>query len=349
VTRWFSGRSILPDAFYEFNRSGRMAWNVTRNLLTLTDNLGAVRNAALLLLPKAGGTTHFGRASSRCETRIRITSTGNLEVLSEIPQVTFTLGSSPNSLRLTAQATLPPGANEISWDFGDGSARQSGAQQQHVYAKPGRYTVTLRVVRNGRLSEFRADAVVSRSHADRIIGPLTAFPTLTRLTGADIPPGHTRVRCAVNSPANDPVIANWRIGDQGTEKGNIATFDLGPGDYTLFFTATRILKARVYCSQRHLPGPLFDFNGLSLATNRRFDVNGTDVTGTGGNPAPNALATHLFSNGVLSPVDEWTAELLPSDNACLRSVSATDVEQYGLAEIQDVVLALEYETTPENS
>lgn len=31
------------------------------------------------------------------------------------------------------------------------------------------------------------------------------------------------------------------------------------------------------------------------------------------------------------------------------SVSATDVEQYGLAEIQDAVLALEYETTPENS
>jgi hypothetical protein len=40
-----------------------------------------------------------------------------------------------NSLRLIAQATLPPGASEISWDFGDGSARQSGAGQQHMYAK----------------------------------------------------------------------------------------------------------------------------------------------------------------------------------------------------------------------
>jgi hypothetical protein len=30
----------------------------------------------------------------------------------------------------------------------------------------------------------------------------------------------------------------------------------------------------------------------------------------------------------------------------LRSVSATDVEQYSLAEIQDVVLGLEYEMVP---
>ncbi len=49
-----------------------------------------------------------------CEVRIRITSTGNLEVLSEIPQATFTLGGAANPLLLTAQATLSP-AREISW------------------------------------------------------------------------------------------------------------------------------------------------------------------------------------------------------------------------------------------
>lgn len=38
-------------------------------------------------------------------------------------------------------------------------------------------------------------------------------------------------------------------------------------------------------------------------------------------------------------------ELPLSDNAFQRSVGATDIEQYDLAEIQDVVLALEYETT----
>ena len=109
------------------------------------------------------------------------------------PEVTFTLGGAANPLLLTAQATLPPGA-EISWEFGDGSARQSGADQQHTYAKPGRYTVNLRVVRNGRLSEFQGDVVVSRSHADRLRPPVTAFPTLTRdETSTDIPAGHTRV------------------------------------------------------------------------------------------------------------------------------------------------------------
>jgi hypothetical protein len=124
---------------------------------------------------------------------------------------------------------------------------------------------------------------------------------------------------------------------------------LKPEEHTPLRVAVRALKARVYCGQRHLTGPAFDFNGLSLATNRRFNLNGTDITGVGDNPAPNALTTHLFGGGVLSPVDQWTVELPLSDNACLRSVSVTDAEQHGLAEIQDVVLALGYETTPGNS
>jgi len=61
----------------------------------------------------------------------------------------------------------------------------------------------------------------------------------------------------------------------------------------------------------------------------------------------NALSTHLFAAGLLSPVDEWTLELSLSDNAFLRSVGTADSEQISLAEIQDVVLALEYETACE--
>ena len=61
------------------------------------------------------------------------------------------------------------------------------------------------------------------------------------------------------------------------------------------------------------------------------------------------MAKHLFAEGALSPVDEWTVELPFADNAFLRSVGATDAEQYNLAEIQDVVLGLEYETTPGSS
>jgi hypothetical protein len=348
VTRWLSGQTTFPDALYEFNRSGRMAWNVTRDLLTLTDTLGAVRNVAVLLLPTPGRTNYFGRVMSHCEVQVRITATGNLQVLSEIPQVILKPAGAATPLTLTARATLPPGA-QISWDFGDGSPRQSGAAQQHSYARPGRYTVSLRVVRNGRLSEFRAEVVVSRSLTNRLRPPVTVIPQLTRETGTDIPAGHTRVVGTVNAPAGDPVIATWRVGEQGSVKGNRVTFDWKPGDYTLFFTAVRTLKARVYCTQRQLTGPGFDFNGLSLASNRRFDPNGTETTGVGDNPPANPVATHLFGSGAISPVDEWTVELPLADNACLRSVGATDVEQYDLSEIQDAVLALEYETTPASS
>ena len=135
-------------------------------------------------------------------------------------------------------------------------------------------------------------------------------------------------------------------GQQGL-KGDRATFDLKPGDYTLFFTAVRPLKARVYCTQRHLTEPTFDFNGLSLASNRRFDLNGTETTGIGDNPPANPVATHLFAEGALSPVDEWTVELPLSDNTFLRSVSATDVEQYGFAEIQDAFWRSSMKLRPE--
>lgn len=345
TTRFISARTTFPDARYEFSRSGRMVWKLTRDQLTLTDSLGALRNVAVSLLPVPEKANYFGRVMSHCEVQIRITSTGGVEVLHEIPQVRFTLGGSDAQLALTAQATLASGA-EVTWDFGDGSARQAGPTQQHRYGKPGRYIVTLRVVRNGRLSEFTSDVMVSRSHQERLTPPVTAFPMLRRETGAGIPNGHTRVVGIVDGPADDPVIANWRIGDQRSPKGNRATFDLKPGQYTLVFTAVRILKARMYCRQRHLSGSVFELKGFSLASNRRFDPSGAETTGTGQNPPANPVTKHLFAPGALSPVDEWTVEFPLADNACLRSVSASDVEQYGLTEIQDLVLGLEYETTP---
>lgn len=349
ATRFLSGQTTFPDALYEFNRSGRMAWNVTRDLLTLTETLGAVRNIAVLLMPTPGRANYFCNVMSHCQVQVRITSSGDLQVLSEIPEVSFTLGGAANPLSLSAQATLAPGAT-ISWDFGDGSARQSGSDQLHTYSKPGRFTVSLRVVRNGRLSEFQGDVVVSRSHAEGLKPPVTAFPTLTRdETSTDVPAGLTRVVGETDFATDDPVIANWRVGTEGGFKGNRATFDLKPGDHTLFFSAVRPLKARAYSSQRHVTEPVFDFSGLSLSSNRRFDLDGTEITGVAPNPQPNLVVNHLFGNGALSPVDEWTIEFPLSHNGFLRSVSATDIEEYDLAQIQDVVLALEYEATPASS
>jgi hypothetical protein len=75
-------------------------------------------------------------------------------------------------------------------------------------------------------------------------------------------------------------------------------------------------------------------------------VDGAETTGINNNPLANVVATYLFAEGSVSPVDQWTVELPLADNAFQRSVDATDAEQYDLAEVEDVVLALEYETTP---
>lgn len=188
--------------------------------------------------------------------------------------------------------------------------------------------------------------MVSHAHGDHLTPPVTAFPTLARGSGPDILEGHTRLVCTANAPADDPVVATWRIGEKGGQKGNSVTFDLQPGDYVVSFMVVRVLKGCLYATQHQFSGPALAFNGLSLASNRRFDLNGSDITGTGTNLPANLMTTQLFTNGALSPVDKWTVELPLFDNPCLRSVSATDVEQYDLAEIQDAVLVLEYETTP---
>jgi hypothetical protein len=234
---------------------------------------------------------------------------------------------------------------ELSWDFGDGVGLKNGAVQAHVYSKPGKYTVTLRVVRNGRLSEFRSEVVVSRAHASTLLPPLTAFPVLSRETTANVPAGWTRIIAEVRAQAAEPVVATWRVGNEASVKGGLASFDLPPGTHMLYFRAVRVIRARVYNRQHHQPETFLEFDGLHLTSNRRFDRDGTEITGTGANPPANAFAAHMLTGRTLSPVDQgWTVELLRSDNPFLRSVTRTDNEQIDLGEIFDAVLALEYET-----
>jgi hypothetical protein len=266
-------------------------------------------------------------------------------------------------MKLTATATLPPLENvplnaNVSWSFGDGTPDQSGIEQEHTYTKPGSYIVTLRVEHNRRLTEFRAEVVASRNHVDKLRPPVTAFPKLVRQTNGEIPSGKTRVKCTVGGlVSNDPVVATWDIEKQDTAetstlRGDTAVFDLKPGDYTLTFTAVRQLKTRVKCSQLLFVDRMLNFDGLSLATNRRFDKDGTEVTGVDENPQANAFVNYLYAEAFsssdfspeLSPVNNFTVEFPMIDNPFLRTVGASDVEQFGLEEIEDVVLLLEYET-----
>src|SRR5215510_1671378 len=117
LTTWLSARQIFPDAFYEFNRTGKMEWSVGRDLLTLTDSIGALRNVGLMLVP-APAAAEFGPLMCRYEIDFEITTAGDLKLLSDIPQLKFDPVAPAGGLKLKARVIAPAGAN-VNWNFGD--------------------------------------------------------------------------------------------------------------------------------------------------------------------------------------------------------------------------------------
>jgi hypothetical protein len=88
--------------------------------------------------------------------------------------------------------------------------------------------------------------------------------------------------------------------------------------------------------------------GLGATTNRRFDESGKETNGSGpGAPSParNDLAVRVFGGGEISPVDDWTFELMPEDILGVPA-SAVESEHLELGDIEDVVLSMEYDVTP---
>ena len=342
LTSWLSAQQSFPDAFYDFNRTGRMEWRVSHDLLTLTDSIGALRNAGVMLIP-ARKQAQFGRLTNSYRIDFRVPAAGNLEILSDIPQLKFEAVAPIDSLKVKAKATLPAGA-ALSWDFGDGSGLQSGATLQHTYAKPGKYEVTLRVVRDAHLSEYKADVVVSRTHRAGL--PVTAFPSLSLdpdTTGLE--PGRTRIAAVMTAPADDLVTGIWKLDDELSHRGDRVSFDLMPGDYTLEFRAIRTLQARVYSKRRFAPDQALSMELLTLTSNRRFDAAGQETTGVSPNPPANPFTQHLFTGGALSPVDDWVIELPLAQNPWLRAASLNGQKEYDLGDVQDAILALEYEAS----
>ena len=112
----------------------------------------------------------------------------------------------------------------------------------------------------------------------------------------------------------------------------------------------RKLNFRAYGSQRYVKGlaPL-PLQGLSATTNRTFDANGNETNGTGTPtlPARNELAKRLFDRGAISPEDDWTFELLPEEILGLPAGAALNGQALDLSDIEDVVLAMEYDLTPD--
>lgn len=336
LTRYLSAAQVFPDAYYDVHRTGLLELPVTRDLLSLSERVGSLRNAGVILVLDDRRPQFSGLMCS-CVVEFSIDTAGGLTRRSEIPEFEFTI----NRLTLTARVALSdpvPGASpaSVTWDFGDGTTPQAGTAAVHDYQRPGKYEVALRVQRDARLAEFRIGIAVSRTRS--LFTPLTAFPTLSQRAGA--PAGQTRV-VAEMRPGGVTAGATWRLaGRRAVSSGDSVSLDLAPGDYSLTFTAVRELATRFYCRQRYLPGTVVAIDGLRTASNRRFDDAGVEIDLAG----RNALANHLFGgNGIASPVDVWSLELPIADNPFFASADVSDNQEIDLG-LRDVLLTLEYET-----
>jgi hypothetical protein len=331
LTQWLSASQTFPDAFYEFTQSGVMKWPVTGNMLTI-ESVGALRNIGVIALPRPG-VPQFGRLTCSQAVEFTVTAGGQVKTDSLIPKASMGM----NALHFAGTAGVP-NTVKVTWDFGDQTEPVIGKSAQHDYARPGKYEVTIRMIDGSRLYEYRAHVVASKNGLpEQMASPLAGFPALTTAGGA--PAGKVRVVATGNFPSGNPATMIWRLTGHPIQKG-IAQFDLEPGSYTLTFIAVRQLKAALYGRQRFDPNQRYDVSGLCLTSNRTFDSSGSETTVT-----PNELTTKLLKPASLSPVDEWTFVLPLGENPCLRSVTQSDIEHFDAAELADLALTMEYETS----
>ncbi|HEX2269606.1 MAG TPA: hypothetical protein VHH35_08730 [Pyrinomonadaceae bacterium] len=328
TTTWFSGHQQFPDAFYQFNQSGRMDWHVSQDFLALRGAVGALRNVAVLGVASQKR-LDLGRLMCAYPVEFEVDAAGTIKLLRELPR--FSL--STNGLVLDATLNTPAGS-VVTFDFGDGTGLLDSTSLPHTYARPGRYDVLVRIATNGRLTEYRAAVIVSRQHA--VQSPCIGIPSIQ----ATVAGGKIKLEPSLQVPAEETLSVVWRIDGQQADAGSDpVTFTVDPGRYVLRFSAIRPLTARFYSQQRFDPAAELEIKSLRLATNRVFDLEtGAETTTT-----PNAFAQHIFRSDVLAPTDRWTLELPLDDNPSLLSVTSTDVKQIDLSDLSDVVLALEYE------
>jgi hypothetical protein len=328
TTTWFSAHQWFPDAYYQFNRTGRMDWQVRPDILGLQGSLRGVRNVAVLCEP-AHGRQELGRLLCAYPVEFEVDAGGALTLLRNLPAFSFT------STGLSLDVTLNTAATaSVTFDFGDGTGWLDSSTLPHVYARPGQYDVLVRIADNGRLTEYRAAVVVSRQHG--VEPPCIALPVLT----TSVVGGKVVVQPSLQVPSGESLAESWRIDGRQADPGTgPTTFTLDPGRYVLRFSATRHLDGRFYSLQRHLPADHVSLDRLYAATNRTFDA----ATGTETTAALNPFGQHVFGGAVLSPVDRWTLELPLDDNPCLVSVTTGDVRQHDLRDLADVFLVLDYE------
>jgi PKD repeat protein len=329
TTGVISARQSLPDAYYSLVHEGRLNWDVTAGMVTLSGSPQALRNLAVML-PLAPNGPELGRGY--CGYRVRIdVAAGAVSVKTALPQFTMT----PNALTL-ACAFTGAASTDVTWDFGDGSEPSAGAAVQHAYARPGRYEVLTRLVNDQNLIEYRSAVVVSTNH--QTVAPLVVAPSFS--AGAAGTDGLIPVTVSV-PPGVDNVSIDCAAGSirARADSGSV-TLNLAPGSYAIDVLVTRKLSVRFYSRQRYLPTEPVDLRRGRAATNRTFDL----ATGAETTASPNAFTTRLFAGGsaVLSPVDRWTLEIPVADNPWCLSVTPADVVEFDGAEYSDAILSVEF-------
>ncbi len=114
LTSYLSARQIFPDAFYDFSRTGRMAWNVPRGMLALNGDLGRLRNIGMILQPGFPD-AHFSRLMTRLRISFRVNETGGgasgVTLFTAIPEASVTQTA---PLTLSVRAVLNT-ASELAW------------------------------------------------------------------------------------------------------------------------------------------------------------------------------------------------------------------------------------------
>jgi hypothetical protein len=326
TTYWLSAHDTFPDAFYDFAQTGRMQWEVGDDVLALQGAAGQLDNLAVIFVPSLR-TPELGRALCAYAVDFEVDATGSVSLFGDLPQ--FSLNTT--GLSLDATLALPAGA-VASFDFGDGGGFLDSSSLPHTYAQPGRYEVTVRIGRSGRLTEYRAAVVVSRSA--NFPAPCIALPVLdTAVSG-----GRVVLTPSLQVPSGETLRAMWQVERVAADvsPGGVS-FSLAPGRYRLQLKAFRPLVARFHGRQRHLPDVPLAVDLLHLATNREFDANGAALPTT-----PNDFTQHVFGGGEISPRDRWVLELRPDENPQFASVTRQDVPQFELEELSDVFLSLEY-------
>jgi hypothetical protein len=340
TTCFIAARAAMPDAYYSLVHSGKLEWDIPERMLTLTGTSNALRNLGVML-PLSPQALELGRCYCRYSIEIDIAANGTLNILTTLPQLTLT------SNALVLHGTFAGSSDTaVTWDFGDGSALVQGRDVQHHYSRSGRYEVLTRLVRAGRLTEYRSAVYVSENHT--VSPPLIPVPTIAAATPipASGPIDLTvKLATAMTGVAIDCAIGKVRtfaasgpLTLKGIERGKPGK----PNRVVLDFLATRNLSARLYSKQRFLPAEAVPMSRLRTSTNRTFAVGGDTETTT----TPNPFTKHVFganpAQAVISPSDRWTLELPVAENPWFVGVSSSDVTEFDGSELDDAVLSLEY-------